>query len=202
MAAPSVFDMTVGEQEESWTTLGRAVVHQGRVTLSDHSVRIPDGSTAHYEVDESIPFAVATLVIDGSYVVLTRQYRYPIDRWIYDLPGGAGEAGEAPEEAARRELEEELGLIPADLRLLHTFFVNPGRAAWPAHIFVCTRAAAGGDIDRSDPAENVRSVRLRIVDLDSLIASGEIVDPTLIVARAAAATAGILPPLVPVPPGS
>lgn len=191
--------MTAVEREESWTTLGRVVVHQGRVTLSDHSVRLSDGSTAHYEVDESIPFAVATLVIDGSHVVLTRQYRYPIDRWIYDLPGGAGEAGEAPEEAARRELEEELGLIPADLLPLHTFFVNPGRAAWPAHIFVCTRATAGGHRDRSDPAENVRSVRLGIADLDSLIASGDIVDPTLIVARAAAATAGILPPLAPVP---
>jgi len=64
-------------------------------------------------------------------VLLTRQYRYPINRWIYDLPGGAGAEDEIPAEAASCQLEEELGLIPNDLALLHTFFVNPGRSAWP-----------------------------------------------------------------------
>jgi len=64
-------------------------------------------------------------------VLLTRQYRYPINRWIYDLPGGAGAEDEIPAEAASCQLEEELGVIPNDLALLHTFFVNPGRSAWP-----------------------------------------------------------------------
>ena len=163
--------------------------------MVDHEVRLPDGSRSRYLVDESVPFSVASLIIDGDDVLLARQYRYPLDRWIYDLPGGAGRTDEAPLEAARRELDEELGIVPDDLRPLHTFFMNPGRASWPTHLFISTRGVRAGLADLSDPAEQVRLVRIPLSELDALIAGGTIVDPPLIVARAVAAAQGILPPL-------
>lgn len=186
--------------EQTWLTTQREELYRGRVRVMDHAVIFGDGSRSHYEVDESIPFAVATLVIDDGAVLLTRQYRYPINRWIYDLPGGAGVEDEMPAEAASRELEEELGLIPDDLVLLHTFFVNPGRSAWPVHVFVCDTGTRKGTPDCSDPSEQVQLVRMSIGDLDTAtaIANGKIVDPALIVARAAAASSGHLPPLGPV----
>jgi len=184
-----------GATEHGWETVGRAEVYAGRVRLVDHSVVLGDGTRSNYEVDESIPFAVATLVVDDEHVVLTRQYRYPLDRWIYDLPGGAGDENETPEAAASRELEEELGLIPNELTPLHTFYMNPGRAAWPTHLFLCDAGTATGTIDTSDPAEQVNQARVRLTELDAAIASGEIVDPSLIVARACAAARGLLPPL-------
>lgn len=186
--------MTHGS-EPTWTTQGRDEVYRGRVRLVDHTVALADGTAARYEVDESIPFAVATLVVDGDDVVLTRQYRYPIGRWITDLPGGAGGPGETPQEAAARELEEELGLVPAELVPLHTFFVNPGRTAWPVHLFLCATGTSAGVADVSDPAEQVRPVRMTLRELDAAIASGEIVDPSLIVARACAAARGLLAPI-------
>jgi len=184
-----------GGTEQGWETVRRAEVYAGRVRLIDHTVVLADGTRTSYEVDESIPFAVATLVVDDEYVVLTRQYRYPLDRWIYDLPGGAGGENETPEAAAKRELEEELGLIPNMLIPLHTFYVNPGRAAWPVHLFLCDAGAAAGSVDTSDPAEQVRQARIELRELDAAIAGGEIVDPSLIVARACASARGLLPPL-------
>ena len=181
--------------ERRWTTVQRTVSYRGRVTISTHRVHIDDGSEISYEVDESIPYAVATLVVDREMVLLTRQYRYPIDRWVYDLPGGAGSLEETPADAARRELEEELGLKASELRPLHTFYVNPGRAAWPVHVFICTSGTTAGTVDFSDPAERVRLVRMPVAELDALIASGDIIDPTLIIARAAAAAQGALPVL-------
>jgi len=180
-----------------WTTLARETVHAGRVTLVRHTVRLPDETLTDYEVDESVPFAVASLVLDGDDVLLTRQYRYPIDRWIVDLPAGAGEPGETPEHAAARELREELGLVADDLSPLHDFFPNPGRQAWAVHVFVATRVRAEHAPDHSDPAEQVHLERLSVAELDRRIGTGEIIDPTLIVARAAAAVPGILPPLGP-----
>ncbi len=44
-------------------------------------------------------------------VVIIRQYRYPIDNFVYELPAGLMEEGENMEEAAIRELHEETGLI-------------------------------------------------------------------------------------------
>lgn len=187
--------VVVAATESIWTRLGSAVAFTGRMTLVDHTVLLGDGTQAHYEVDESYPFAVATLVVDGDSVLLTRQFRYPIGQWILDLPGGAGEVGERSIDAARRELEEELGLVANELRPLRTFFTNPGRSAWPVHIFVSSSGTRAGIADRSDPAEQVRVVCMPVQELDLHIASGEIIDPSLIVARTAAAISGALPPL-------
>lgn len=95
--------------ETQWRMVGRSVVHRGRVTLVNHEVLLPDGSRSQFEVDESVPFSVAALIVDGTDVLLSRQYRYPLDRWIYDLPGGGGHADEAPIAAAMREIEEDVG---------------------------------------------------------------------------------------------
>ncbi|QIS38069.1 NUDIX hydrolase [Clavibacter capsici] len=185
------------DPERLWATSGRRDLHRGRVVLVEHDVLLPDGSASRYEVDESVPFAVATLVIDGDHVLLSRQYRHPLGRWILDLPGGAGDAAEEPAEAARRELEEELGLVAPELRHLRTYAVNPGRASWSVHVFACTSPTTAGTADRSDPSEQVRLVRMPVAELDGLIAAGGIEDPTLLIARAAAAEQGLLPPVAP-----
>ena len=43
-------------------------------------------------------------------IVLVRQYRYPVDRYVYELPAGLVEKGEDPKEAGIREMYEETGL--------------------------------------------------------------------------------------------
>lgn len=183
------------EREPRWQKLGTSVIHSGRVLLVEHAVAFEDGTTSRYEVDESVPFAVATLVVDGDYVILARQYRYPIDRWIHDLPGGGGRTDESPIEAATRELEEELGLVAKEMAPLSTFFMNPGRSAWPVHLFIGRDVVFTGRRDTSDPAEQVRHVRMTWSELDAGIASGEIVDPALLIARVTGAAKGVLPPL-------
>ena len=61
------------------------------------------------------PDAVAIYSIMDGKVVLVRQYRYPIDGWIYEFPAGLVENGEDYHDTAVRELKEETGL---DLKVL------------------------------------------------------------------------------------
>lgn len=64
-------------------------------------------------------------------IVLIRQYRYPLDTYLYELPAGLVDAGETPEQAAIREMKEETGLSlevyqgGADF-LREPFFIGPG----------------------------------------------------------------------------
>lgn len=180
--------------EQRWRWLSTRERHRGRVRIDADEVELPGGERLTYEVDRSVPYSVAALVVLGDEVLLSRQYRYAIDRWILDLPGGGGSLTESPEDAARRELEEELGLIAEDLIPLHTFSLNPGRAVWPTHLFFSTELRRGHAL-LNDPAEQVRLVRMPLAELDRLIAEGEILDSALLVARMMAAAKGLLPPV-------
>lgn len=184
-----------GTDEPGWLTTGERVVYQGRMTVVERDVELPDGSRTRFEVDTSAPFAVAVLIVlPGDEIVLTRQYRYPIDQWIYDLPAGGGNLGESPIDAAIRECEEETGLVAGSIEPLLTFSPNPGRSSWLVHLFIAT-AVDEGTADLSDPAEQVRVVRMPLVELDALIRAGGIVDPTLLIARTMATARGHLPSL-------
>ncbi|GIT78936.1 NUDIX hydrolase [Leifsonia sp. LS1] len=177
--------------EQKWTRLSAQTVYAGRTTIREHTVALPDGTPGRYEVDESVPFGAAVLIRDGDDILLSHQYRFPLDRWILDLPGGAGDVGEHPAEAARREAVEELGIVAGDLTHLQVFYPNPGRSAWPVHLFFAEAAATlAPKLD--DPFEQVRCRRIPIADLAALVAGGEIVDPSLLIAWHTAVARGLL----------
>ncbi|MGN0482723.1 MAG: NUDIX hydrolase [Lachnospiraceae bacterium] len=68
---------------------------------------------------------------DPNKIVLIRQYRYPLDAWIYELPAGLIDAKETPSEAAVREMKEETGLdftvyTGGSQIFRRPFFLGPG----------------------------------------------------------------------------
>ncbi len=58
-------------------------------------------------------------------LVMIRQYRYPLDAWIYELPAGLVDEGESPDEAAIREMKEETGLDFIPYKGGEQIFRNP-----------------------------------------------------------------------------
>src|SRR5215207_6992457 len=105
----------------------RKVIYEGRIlTLEVDRVRLPSGHTVEMEIVRH-PGSVVLLPIpsDGK-VILIRQYRYSIDRWIWELPAGSLKPHEDPDRAAARECEEEIGLAPGKLTRLHGYFPTPG----------------------------------------------------------------------------
>ena len=49
-------------------------------------------------------------------ILLVRQYRYVVDRWLWELPAGTLEPNESLEAAALRECHEEVGKIAGRAR--------------------------------------------------------------------------------------
>jgi 8-oxo-dGTP pyrophosphatase MutT (NUDIX family) len=104
----------------------RELLHKGRIV---DLVRL-DG---RWEVAEH-QASVAVLVLEGRQVLGVRQERPAIGRRTWELPAGLIDPGESPEQAARRELAEEVGL-GGRLELLTSMYTSPGFTDELLHLF-------------------------------------------------------------------
>ena len=97
--------------------LGGRRVYEGHVLSLDlDEVEEPGGIRARREVVRHRGSVAALPVHDDGRVVLVRQYRYPVDQAVWELPAGRLDPSETPLEGARRELRSS---PIAALRALH-----------------------------------------------------------------------------------
>jgi 8-oxo-dGTP pyrophosphatase MutT (NUDIX family) len=103
-------------------------IFEGRVlALRSDEVAMPDGTTSQRDVTE-LPGAVAIVPLhaDGT-VVLVRQYRHPVGRYLLEVPAGLLDStSESPKEAGARELLEEVGLRADRWHSLADVLTTPG----------------------------------------------------------------------------
>jgi ADP-ribose pyrophosphatase len=109
--------------------------------------------------------AVAVLPYDPvrDEVVLVEQFRAgaletSCDPWLLETVAGIVEAGESPDEVARREAFEEAGLEILDLAAVCSCFMSPGASSEIVHVFVgrVDAAGAGGIFGLPDEGEDIK----------------------------------------------
>lgn len=105
----------------------RRVAYDGRIiAVHVDRVRMPGGREVALEVVRHPRSVVLLPLPDPAHLVLVRQYRYAIDRWVWELPAGTLDPGEQPEAAARRECHEEIGQVPRRMTQIGALFPTPG----------------------------------------------------------------------------
>lgn len=103
---------------------GSKLVFDGQILHLYHDdVALPNGQPAKREVIRHIGAVCVIPLTDDGRVVMERQYRYPVDRVILEIPAGKLDSkDEVPEEAIRRELEEETGYTAKEWINLGLFY--------------------------------------------------------------------------------
>jgi ADP-ribose pyrophosphatase len=159
--------------------LGHAEIYKGRIfTVVRDLVRLPQGVEATLEVVRHPGSVVLLPMPDPDHVILVKQYRYAIDRFVWELAAGSLEPGEDPAEGAARECEEETGLASGDIEFLGAFYPTPGYCDEKMNFFKLTRLAppAGRPPAPPDDDEDIRTQSFPLDDIREMIRRGDIID--------------------------
>jgi ADP-ribose pyrophosphatase len=164
--------------------LGEQLRYEGSlITVGTATFSGPEGDTFEREIVHH-PGAVSMvpLVDDRTAVLLVRQFRAAVGTELLEVPAGKRDvSGEAPEDTARRELEEEIGLRPGRLERLASFYNSPGFSDEHSIVFLASELTEGR-VDRQGVEERQMTVvRVDLNAVPGLIASGAICDAKTII---------------------
>lgn len=124
-------------------TVQKHYIYRGKiVNLRCDDAVLPDGRPCKREIIEHSGGAAVLCVREGK-VALVRQFRYAYGEEICEIPAGKLNAGEDPMLAAKRELEEETGLIAEKLVHRCTLYPTPGYTNEKIYIYEAENVSAG-----------------------------------------------------------
>jgi ADP-ribose pyrophosphatase len=133
------------------------------------------------------PGSVVVVPWDGERFSFIRQYRAPVGRRVLELPAGKLDvAGEHPEDSARRELVEEIGMDAATIAHLTTVFPSPGFTDEVSYIYLAEDLSPVGSAPQGIEEAAAELVVLTAEEVARALRSGEIDDATTAVGLYAA----------------
>lgn len=166
--------MTDGAELTRWTIHDERLIDDTRrLRLSVASVELPDGVRFEQYVMRMPKAAMMVVLDDQDRVLMMWRHRFIIDRWVWELPGGYVDPDEDPAVTAAREVEEETGWRPRDVRPLVSLQPIVGSADAENLLFVATGAEYIGEPEDINEAERVAWIPLASVR--ERIERGEIV---------------------------
>jgi ADP-ribose pyrophosphatase len=108
------------------------------------------------------------------HLVLVRQFRYGIDEFSLEIPGGVMDPGEDPVVAGLRELREETGFSGAPAKLLGSVHPNPAIQSNRCHFVFVEAAVRSHDLEW-DPDEEIQITTQPVEEVLALAHSGGII---------------------------
>ena len=162
------------------STISSRRIYSGRVlNLDVDRVRFPDDSEGQLELIRHSGAAAVVPFLDepndvSARILLIRQYRYAAERYLYEVPAGRLDPGEAPDACARRELREETGCEAERVEQLFTMYTTPGFTDERIHVFMAVGLTRGENAREADEFIEVETMPLSRAL--SLVERGEIQD--------------------------
>jgi ADP-ribose pyrophosphatase len=165
-----------------WKTLSTREVYRNQwMRLREDVAEMPNGQTTIYGVCEFGQCVGVLPFIDDDHVVMVRQYRYPAgenQRW--EMPTGGWHSGETLEDAAQRELMEEVGYRAGILQWISSYHTSKSVCEEIAHLYI------GRDLRREiappDDTEFFERATLPFTQVLQMVIDSEIRDGMTVIA--------------------
>jgi ADP-ribose pyrophosphatase len=152
----------------------------GRIfSVTVDRVTVPNGRTVTLDIVRHPGSVVLLPMQDNAHIVLIRQYRYALDRWIWELPAGGLEAGEDAAGAAARECEEEIGLVPGRVGFAGAWFPTPGFCTEVMNYYRLDDLRPPNPEDPQAHRDEDEDIRVQVFAVDearAMVSRGDIID--------------------------
>lgn len=151
------------------------------MTVTKSDVLTPGGSPGEYGVVHFKNLAIGVVPIDNNGCTwLIGQYRYPLQRYTWEIPEGGGPLGVDPLESAKRELREEAGLTAERWTLIQEMDLSNSATDERALLYLAQVLTE----HEPDPDENeeLAMVKVPFEEVYERVKSGELRDSLTVAA--------------------
>lgn len=169
------------DRADPFTTVSSTIAYENAWIKVEHQEVIrPDGNPGIYGIVHFANRAVAIMPVEeNGDVWLVGQWRRPINAWSWEIPEGGAPQGEDMEVAAKRELEEETGLVAGTIIRILDFQLSNSITNEVGSSYIAYNLTPG--VFSPDPTEVLKIRRIHFTRLLVEIDQGLICDgPTLV----------------------
>jgi 8-oxo-dGTP pyrophosphatase MutT (NUDIX family) len=171
------------EVKNPWKTLSGELKYDNRwISVTEYQVLNPSGGKGIYGKVHFKNTAIGIIAVDKDLNTwLVGQYRYTLNEWSWEIPEGGGPEGEAPLEAAKRELKEETGLTAnrwTEILKFHTSNSVTDEAGF-AYL---AEDLTEGEMVLEDTEADMKVWKLPLAEAVKMIDRGEITDSISVMA--------------------
>lgn len=156
------------------TTIKSEKIYSGKIlSVKVNTVELPDQKYSKREIVLHDP-AVCIVAKNKEKIILVKQYRISVDKEILEIPAGMIEPGEAPKEAAIRELRGETGYESKNIEYVTEFYSSPGYSSEKIYLFYADNLELKEQ--NLDEEEQIEVLEVSIDEALKMIEVGDIMD--------------------------
>jgi 8-oxo-dGTP pyrophosphatase MutT (NUDIX family) len=161
-----------------WTILGsREIYKTPWMDIREDSVISPSGKKTTFGVTSFRNWVLTVPVDSEGNIYLVRQFRYALGKESIEVPAGCIDEGEEPLKAAKRELEEEIGMKAKKWTSLGETWISPSRVNTRIYAYLAEDLVPGKtSFDESENVDGLSTLKIPIEKALKMIETGEIVD--------------------------
>lgn len=170
------------DTKNPWQVLAKSDRYDnGWMRVTHHDVLTPAGEPGIYGVVHFKHLAVGVVPVDAEgCTYLVGQYRFPLERYSWEIPEGGGVMGVEARESAERELREETGLYAAQWMKVVECDLSNCLTDERAVLFLAWGLTQGAAAP--EPTEQLQVRRLPLLDAFGMVADGTIRDAMSVLA--------------------